>query len=65
MKKGSDAGIGVGVASPSGGQVVLSVMKGIVCCTPPNNSNRHPMVQKHAPIHSKIQVLRAIWPTNR
>ena len=43
MKKSSDVGIGVGVARPSGGQVVLLVMKGIVCCAPPNNSNQHPM----------------------
>ena len=65
MKKNSYVGIGVGVAGLSGGQAVLLVMEGIVCFAPPEHPNRHQTTQKRSPNHSKIQVMRAIYATNR
>ena len=65
MKKRPDVGIDVGVARPSGGQVVLLVMEGIICFAPPRNPNRHQITQRHSPNHIKFQVMRAICPTNR
>ena len=64
MKKSSDVGIGVGVAGLSGGQAVLLVMEGIACFAP-RNPNRHQITQRHSPNHSKFQVFRAIYATNR